>query len=411
MSIIERFPNEISTEIISYLAQNDLASASRVSHGWHAISQPLLYKEPYLITEGEQPSCLYFFLRTLLTPGRESLANHVHTLVLGWSIFESELQEEPESDLALFKNAASRLQLDEPLASDGAQVVLLMHLLPCLRILDVIPPEDRDEFNDLMEAHYATQHTGSLPLAFRFLREFVSSSDFADCGVGSTMLLTLLRLPHIRTIVVPMVDEDESPFPGADSTAIVAISTVTNLNFSYTDLSPSALTRIFTVPRTLTHFSYCAAQGWDYDLAAFSTALQPLQHSLRHLHLDLYRYNKDASQPITTLASLRDWPLLRGERISLLPLLGTTGSQELARVLPAGLCALEIISDPSWLAERVVDEVVVMLGEKERLLPRLKMLAVLLSGEKSLEDMERLGAACKVANVQLVIDPAQRIVG
>lgn len=406
MSPAECLPNEISFAILSYLSCDDLASASRVSHVWHAISQPLLYKEPTLIIGDENPSSLYLFLRTLLTPGRESLANHVRTLVVDWTNIDKRL-EEPVSDLALLKNTASRLQLSDPLASDGAQVVLLLHLLPCLHSLHAITPDDCDEFDDLMDAHHATQHIASLPLAFQSLRQFVIGSAFTICGVGSTTLFTILRLPHIRVIDFPVVYEDGSRFPEAEASTTIASSSITHLTLSLTDLSESALGRILSVPRALTHFSYSAMKGCNYDFAAFSTALHPLQNSLYHLDIDFFLYANCSNcypQPTIRLPSLRQWPALRSVRTALFPLLGRTGSYELARMLPVGLTTLEIILDGYWPIERVVDVVVVMLEQKGTMLPRLKWLMVLLDAEKSLEVMERLGAACKAADVQLVDD-------
>lgn len=383
--------------IISCLSGPDLTSVSLVSHEWQSIAQPLLYREPYMDFTDEVPSPLYLFLRTLLSAGGEALAGHVRSLILCWASFESEPPAEPESDLALFTDATSRHGLGDPFASDGAQVALLMHLLPCLHALHIRPGED-NEFDQLLESHHATKSTASLPLALQSLCEFSWHSGDSDSGVGSGTLLALMRLPCIRLIDVQIVDEIESPFPGAsDATTILPESAVTNLNFSYGQISGPCLTRILKLPRALTHFSYRSMFGNTFTLAELDTAMEPLKHTLCHLDLDLFDLQPmqefDPSEDSTTLGSLREWPALRSVRISLLPLVGLELSQSLAGLLPAGLRALQVIRDPFWQIEDVVNEVVAMLEQKEAMLPLLVKLAVDMGWTPCEAEVERLRAA------------------
>lgn len=406
MSLVEQCPPEILRSFISCLSGPDLASVSQVSRDWQYIAQPLLYREPYIDTRDQVPSSLYLFLRTLLSTGGEALAGHVRSLSLRWSDFESEPPAEPESDLVLFTDAASRHGLGDPFASDGAQVALLMHLLPCLRTLRVHPCEDSDEFDDLLDSHHATKSTASLPLAFQSLREFSWHSGDSDSGVGSTMLLALMRLPCIRLIDVHIVDEIESPFPGSrNATTILPESAVTNLDFSYGDISGPSLTRILRLPRALTHFSYRAISTNNFTFAELDTAMQPLKLTLCQLDLNLF-----PSQVInpcsswTTLGSLREWPALRRVRMSLVLLVGLELSHSLAGLLPAGLRTLQVLRDPYWPFENVVDEVVAMLEQKEAMLPLLVKLGVPIDWKPSEAVVERLRAACPGTGVQLVED-------
>lgn len=429
MSPFERFPNEICVEILSCLCSHDLASTSRISHHLHAISQPLLYKEPYLSTDSQYPSPLYIFLRTLLTPGREGLAAHVRSLTLHWHDPESEPPER-ESDIALLTAAASRLGLDRPLASEGAQVVLLMHLLPRLETLNVMPPDERDDFDDLMEAHHVLQPTVSLPLALQSLRDFHWYSRTGESSETPKLFSTLMRLPCIHTVSLHMMHKTVISFPGVDAptgattttaattatttATSTSTSTVTHLELWFGNLSPWSLGCILKLTHALTHFSYRTLRGLS-DFSGFAAALQPLQNSLRHLQLDLF-WLPDSSwvwtETSTALGSLREWPVLRSLRISLVILLGKALQGEprlLAHMLPKSLFVLDVLKDHCWSAAEVVDELVAMLEQKEAMLPGLRRVAVVRAFCKSPEMVERLDAACKAVAVEHVKDRSQMV--
>lgn len=410
MAVIQSLPNEIFISILSCLPRSDLVNTSLVSHRLYAISQPLLYKKVTLISGGDNPTALYVFLRTLLTPGREYLTLLVRTLVLDWDNFEYIPPVAPKSETALFTTKASHLGIGDPLESEGAQVVMLMHLFPRLHALHLIPPQFSDDFEELMEEHHATTDAAMLPRSLQSIREFSWSWFAGQTGISSTMLLTLLRLPSIRDINVHIIDEVEWPHPGTKDTIAVpdytGVSGVTHLKFRYGNISPSSLTRILKLPRALTHFSYRAKEGFNFNFADLGAALRPLRHSLRHLDLDLFwgiGHIQFEVVPRTTLGSFQDWPVLRYLRIPMMPLLGKDRSDLLAYMLPVGLCELEILSDPYWLFPDVVGEVVVMLGRKASMLPSLRELKIV---DKStcLEVVQKLRAACKVANVELEDD-------
>lgn len=401
MSSVANTPPEILHQILFCLANKDLFSTSLVSHRWHALSQPLLYNDPYLITSGDQES-IYCFVRTIITPGGESLASHVRSLNL---YYPSSEPEYPEVDVDIFTAAAARLGLGEPLASEAALIVLLMHLLPCLHVLSVIPNMRLDELDALMQTHHTAQPVGTLPLAFRSLREFNWFSDNYS-GISSAMLFAILKLPCIRVIRVDMIDELEGPFlefGTASTTALTGTSAITHITFQFITISSSYLGRILLVPRALKYLSYHMPCQSDFSLSDLRQALQPLQHSLCHLHLQFFLLHDDV--PIAYIGSLRDWPELRCVRCSLVTLLGVNTSNEstqLAHMLPRRLHALEIFEDCHWTAAGVVDMVVNMLDQKVACLPGLRRLAVRYNWHLHSNQLERLMIACKAADVEFV---------
>lgn len=399
MGFYARCPHEVSAHIVSYLSQHDLTSTSRVSRQLHEISQPLLYKEPCVITGSKSPPPLYLFLRTLLTPGRETLVTHVRWLTVHWTDVQYNHSGQPDAEIALFTTAASALGLANTHTSGAAQVVLLLHLLPRLRTLHVIPAHDRDKFDEFMSAENA------IPLALQSLQEFRWYSADRRSGVSPTMLLTLLGLPSIRIIDVHMVTELESPFSAPDAaTVAMATSPATHLEFSFGEISTWTLSRILKIPRALTHLTYRAVSGNRSSLSDVAASLAPLRSTLQHLDLDLFRciirVHHGAWQT-ESFGSLREWPVLRNVRCSLMTLLGK-GETRLADVLPPGLRALETVSDPFWTVEEAVCEVVAMLARKHVMLPRLRTVAVHVNWPKSEEMVGRLSAACTAAGVRLV---------
>lgn len=399
MALHVRCPHEISGHIVSFLSQHDLTSMSRVCHQLQQISQPLLYKEPCIITGSHPQPSLIIFLRTILTPGREKLATHVRWLTLHWTDTMYLPDEQTADGIELFTAAASSLGLAGPSHSGGAQAVLLMHLLPRLHTLHVIPAHDRDKFDEFISGDY------TIPAGLQLLREFRWYSADRHSGVSPTMLLRLLRLPCIHTIDVHMVTEIESPSSLADAaTKAIGTSAATHLEFTFGDISINTLQLILKIPRALTHFTYRGIAGNLDALPEVGSALASLKNTLQHLDLDLFRCINRGPQGASqseSIGSLREWPVLRNVRCSLMALLGKESSR-LADVLPFGLHALETVGDPHWTVEEVVHEVVVMLQRKQTMLPGLKTVAVHVDWPKSPEVMGQLWVACVSAGVELV---------
>lgn len=400
MALVNRFPLEITVEIISLLSLNDLASVSRVSRDLQSIAEPFLYQEPSLMPGTAELSSLYIFVRTLLTPGREMLRSHVRTLMVDWSRFRRIPPTGPESDIALFTAAGSRLGIQNPLSSDGGQVVLCLHLLPFLRTIDIIPSMYGDDFEDFIESHHATEST-LLPLGLQSIREFNWHSSQVSRRVSYTMLITLMRLPSIQSIDVYVIEE-YIPFPEPDEPST---SGITNLHFSGGAISEISLTRILKIPRALTRFTYNGMYGNNPDLGLFSNALKPLQQSLQYLEINLLNgwSRSEPDDPLmASFASLRDWPMLHIVRIAPVALLGMKNELGLAQVLPAGLCAFGIMNDYFWSLEDVVEMVLVMLEQKAKRLPRLRRLALSSSIRMNPELCRKVRVACMAVGVEEV---------
>lgn len=399
MALFRDLPHEILLEIFSLLGWIDLASTSRVSRRLRTVSEPLLYRAPSLyITDEEQlPQNFHMFLRTLLTPGREVLATHVRSLTLEWDYLEDTLG--PET--ALFAAAASRLGIAQPIVSAGAQAVLLLHLLPRLQVLDVDPPETLDAFSIFMDAQHEVQHTQKLPLGLQSLREYFCCW---TSGVSPRTLLTVLKLPCIRTIIVQFSDEVDFPsaMAGLDIT-----STVTNLRLLNSVVSTSSLAYILKIPRALEQFTFCVR---GFDLLSFGNALEPLRNTLQSLTLDFQcvcSRNYRVTDEISTypIGSLREWPVLYTLRCSMVALLGMGPRGGLPRllehVLPAGIRELEILSDQHWPPEEVVDHVVLLLERKEAVAAKLQKVVVLTDWRGNPEH-QKLKDACEAVKVELV---------
>lgn len=408
MLLLQSFPNEILLDIFSRLQHRDLARTSRVSRRLCEISQPLLYKDPFLL-KSSPPTPLGLFLQSLLTPGREALATYVRDLTVEWDNISH-----TESDVTRYRGAQSRRVLDYVQAqSAGTQLMTLLHLLPKLHGLHLLPPYQCDHFGRLLRSFHARQSIATLPLAFQSLREFRCHWDSHYRGVSTKTLVLLLRLPYIRRINIPFATETEScsPTVNAAIAAAAGTSTITHLEFALVLSRPSSLAGILKIPRALMHFSYFGGrQNLDaFDLAAFGRTLQPLRRSLKSLHLDftnLYSNARDNNNRLTaTIGSLNQWPVLNIIQCPLLALLGqgpqSDSPLQLADVLPVSIRELEILGDRYWSLADTVHEVVVLLGRKE-MVPRLKRVAVYKDHRRDYQLPEKLRAACRAAEVELV---------
>lgn len=408
MLLLQCFPNEILLDIFSRLHHRDLARACLVSRRLCEISQPLLYKDPFLL-KSSPPTPLGAFLQSLLTPGREALATYVRDLTVEWDNIS-----QTGSDVTHYRQTQSRRGLDYVQAqSGGTQLITLLHLLPELHGLHLLPPSQCDQLDHLFQSFHVQQPIETLPKAFHSLREFRCHWDSCYSGVSTEVLVLLLRLPYIRSITIPFagVTEPCSPKVNAAIAAAAGTSTITHLECASVLSQASSLPGILTIPRALMHFSYFGGrENVDaFDLVAFGRTLQPLRKSLKSLHLDfinLYSNARGDNNRLTaTIGSLHQWPVLSIIQCPLLALLGL-GPQpdsplQLADVLPVGIRELEILGDSYWSFADTVHEVVVLLGQKE-MVPRLKRVAVYQDYRRDYQLLERLRAACRAAEVELV---------
>lgn len=412
MVTLEDLPNETLIEIISCLRGNALVAVSCVSRRLNAVSQASIYRAPCLTITNINRRSLRSFLRTLLlAPDREILAGYVRSLTLNWNNFGVKYPSHPRlysDDMALIAAAASDLGILHPsLALEGVQLLLILHLLPNLKLLDLGLPCVHDTFSNMMRAYFELQ-SDRLPNGLRSLRKFRCDWN-GDIGVSAYTLRTVMMLPSIHSIDLPIVEGFDHPFPGAGT------STVKRLRFSNADLTPAELTPMLLATQALTHFSYyCSHADHTFDFVAFGSAIQPLRNSLRYLRLDFGAValpcwtdeeeeaaaNEDPV--VNNIGSLRDWPMLRTVRCSPRALLDTPQHElpSLSEVLPLGICELEILEDSYWSTTLVVLQVVDLLLRKDMVATSLKRLAIRNPRIPRIKQM--LTSACQAAAVELV---------
>lgn len=413
MVTLEDLPNETLIEIISHLRGNALVSVSCVSRRLNAVSQASIYRAPCLtITNMNNRRSLRSFLRTLLlAPDREIRASYVRSLTLNWNNFGVKYPSHPRpysEDIALIAATASDFGIFHPLlALEGVQLLLILHLLPNLRLLDLGLPCVHDTFSDMMKAYFELQ-SGGLPNGLKSLRRFRCDWN-GDVGVSPHTLRTVMMLPSIHAIDLPIVEGFSRPYPGAGT------STVKTIRFSNADLTPAELTPILLATRALTHFSYyCSYTDHTFDFVAFGIAMQPLRNSLKYLRLDfgavaLPRWTNAEQEAaanedpvVNNIGSLRDWPMLRTVRCSPRALLDTPQHElpSLSEVLPLGIHELEILDDSYWSTTLVVLQVVDLLLRKELVATSLRKLAIRSPRVPRIKQL--LASACQVAAVELV---------
>lgn len=416
MAVLETIAHEIMIEILSYLPCSDLAQTARVCLKLYTVSQSLLYTAPCVtsitgvrtppslqVLQRTTPPPLQLFLRTLLSPGGEHLAAQARSLRLTWDNIPMDPPTNVPADVAgLFASAASRFGLNLPLASQGAQVVLLLHHLPRLRVLDLGLPIDRDAVSFFISRYHDVTPTPARPLALDQLREFRCSRSLMNGPINSTLLLVLLGMPNMRSVDVHIID-----FPHHPLEAVTRSSRVTKLRFTRAVISPETLRCILATTVALTHFTYhlkCYLR--DLDITHIGPALAPLRGTLQLLHftIDKGLYVRDGRPTVTgSLGSLRDWTCLRTLRCQLVGLIGCSGQSGLVDILPAGLRELEIVEDGYWAKEEVREQVLPVLRFKTTVVPVLERLGMALSaGEEGSSGMDRLRRACEEAAVLLV---------
>lgn len=424
MSVLEQLPIEVAADILSYLPLEDLVKVSTLSRHMHVISRPLVYIAPILICRehATSPSPLQIFLRTLLSPGGETLATYIRSLHMKWQTWsicdddddeyddgeedengndtvndtgDPEPAHESPNDLALLFAAAIPLGLHQYLEAQEAQLVLLLHLLPRLHVLHFTPVYGSDAlFSEFMKDHLPND---ALPIGLRQLREFHCFSHNTNGGVNPETLLTIFSLPCIQKIHVLIIDGSTIDVDAAENAA--ATSTVTNLTLVEADQTQQSLECILKIPVALTYFGYSTKR--QHPGFHMGNALQPLQHSLQHLHLEF-------ASTASSIGSLRDWLALRTLRCSLTPLLGKgleSNLPRLADMLPVGLLELEILRDRHWSVAAEANQAIDLLREKQSVVTGLVTLAVVISPSymmRETQHQDALRSECEAAAVALV---------
>lgn len=176
MASLNTLPFETLTQILSTLPNADLAHVSRVSSRLCAVAEPLLYKAPYL-SERKRP-LLTIFLRTLLLPGRQSLATHVKSFRIDWYGVSCE-QDSPNTP-----------RLPHSPESDVTELIFLLHLLSSLKILEIVFVDAPSDSTRLLESHDVQPST--LPLALPSLRKLFCSF-LGICGTRARTILAPLH--------------------------------------------------------------------------------------------------------------------------------------------------------------------------------------------------------------------------
>lgn len=389
MAILDDLSYEILFSIFRSLSSADLVSVSRVSQRCHVISEPILYREPYLHSSTEawrKPASIALFLRTLLTPGCERLASHVRIIDLDWGDMYIDPNLRYTGIIAVIAAAALSRGLTGGCVagSPSAHLLFLMHLLPRLQCLVLVHCE-YDVSNDVMAA---LAPSAPLPLAFQSLTRFSHDAPYSSTGLSPALLLSLLQLPRMRTLCVNVVDELGAHFP-AD---VRGTSGVTKLTLGYCTVTALSIALILSVPRALQEFTY-----YGDCVEGFMDILPPLRPTLTHLHLDLL----DDGDPRQTLY-LREWPLLSTLKCPWTPIIGDpiegrADGRTIVEALPLSIRQLEILDD-TLLQGRAVERVVGMLEQKRSMMPYLQKLAIHVRVRVLLI---KLRAACQAAGITL----------
>lgn len=401
MSFLNDTPVEISTSILSYLPNVHLASACRVSRHVGAIATGLLYTAPILVTARHRGrSALDIFLRTLLMPDGDKLMVHVRSLTVPCLDFEhSTFIPTCPSDTELFAAAATRLGL----ASDvhGNKLTVLLCLLPYLTHIELAAPWDCQAFNMLLKSPHAP--------VLQHLRVFRHNPpphhyDEFNGPIGVPEFLDLLLLPGLRSF-----DAHLRSSVMFATTTIASIqsgtSAITSLSFRTCWVSPSEVSPLLGLSKTLTHFHFAPETFAPvFDISTLS--LEAVKHSLQHLHIDLSGVRQHALPSLASrrpLRSLRDYTALRTLRCSLQCLLGLDVRLVvpcLSELLPPRLTEFEVLEDKYWAGKFKVGKVLELLAEKERV-PGMNILVMSVGRSR-----KALMKACEDERVKLVVRKA-----
>lgn len=420
MASLIAIPNELLDGILSRLTTTDLAKICLGCHHLRTIAEPFLYRKVVVGTEFR--STTHSLLLALLN--HPMLANSVHKLSLLWvhqSHFPQYLPRHPEGpkELARFNAAALSVGLADDLPSPGSHVMLLLHFLPCLRVLHIRFRYPYSQLTQLLEEQ-AILPRPTLPIGLQSLRQFTTSYINHSSGCSPLMVLGLLALPSIRILDIFLVSEMEISIADGDaddgakldlsSPDFVGTSSVTDLRFGRGDVSSSSLMRIIPIARMLTRFSFgerSTGRRNGFNVAEFWTALQGLRETLQRLAVcfEYYHYTRgDRDATLDTIGSLRDWPVLAEIRCPVSLLLGVGGRQtgmvlRLVELVPRVVREVRITAEEYWSDEETAEQV----GEMVKLknvygLQRLALVSFPHDGR-----VEEMRSVCDAASVRLVV--------
>lgn len=424
MAVIQIMPNEILIGVFSHLYHQDLLATSLVSHTFHTLSQSPLYQEPHLRIDDlprydsfpsvpiPQPEpgqeAVALFLRTLLlAPGRDTLARYVKGLCVDLNVDRGRVT--PNATTDLLRKAASNLGFDDhPLSDQGAQIVMILRLLPQLTTLELRARDGQLGYG-YEQVKASIMGPGTIPIGLQNIHLFTSLLIFEGTCVTPMILLALLRLPSIRRIAVS-IGEDHSETEMFMTAAALAAGTslVTQLEMNIGDLRPKTLKTVLKIPKALTSFLYCVG-GMGYgmeDLTQFGRALAPLQESLEHLDLHFADMPSECDflYGVNTIGTFRGWVNLRTLKMQLASLVGEPRNDlSLANLLPQGLSSLFVRDNCYWTGSDLVDQLTGAL--RQGALVALRMVTVVVTWEYLPAEMEeRLRCAYREAGVELVLD-------
>lgn len=397
MAVIENLPNETLHNVLSRLDRSDIASTALVSRRFNSLSESLLYK--YLDLEystGAGPQLELLLHTLLLAPHRQTLAQHVRSLSFQLGHVHRSQRNELGDVARLTVAAAQHGLANWPRASPCKQLVLLLNLLPRLDRLEIIHSVGGRFFQEFT---YMLQRATPLPLALANIREFTCLSSIAIRLHGRTVH-ALMSLPRLHTFSIA--------FDGCTRfNAPRGTSPITNLTL-HTYMLPEPLTTLLLFPRELKHLTFRTSMTtFDLYVVQLGKAFAPLCTSLQSLDLNFAERDMAGwlvrPDLYTTIGSLRGWGALRTLRCPLMALLGVerlVNAPRLADVLPPGLWKLGIYGDECWPAEKVVEEVVEMLGRRG-CIPALKEVGIGEEIELTPQMGEELRCVCEGVGVNL----------
>lgn len=338
----DTIPNEILIEIFSAgstSTNSHLLNISLVSRRFHDLVATVLYGHVRLANDYIFPSQIQLFLRTLLSC--PVIASYVRQLDVQWVDATRFTLADPD-DLALFTAAAQRVPLHHSMASQGAHVALILHLLPTVQILQLKPPDRiSDHAPDVIDHVLETHATLTAGLAS--VRDITLGAK--GYAVSAAALLELLKLPCIRSLHLSSAMDDFSA-----TTDDTGVSAVTKLSFGSGTTDNACLGRILAVPCALTHFSLIDSDGkrGSFNSVIFIAAMQRFSSTLQTLELRfrsaMLKPSGERPDETGTLGDLHEWPELRRLRCPLSLLLGRSNDVVLADVLPNVLT--ELVLDP-----------------------------------------------------------------
>lgn len=413
MTTIRYLSNEILHSIFSDLCSTDLHAVSLVSHHFQSVAESLLYARVRLGGRVQQSYRLQLFLRTMLAESdhntravlvKSLIVRLEHVIPQRYLFINSRAL--PPRDPAIKLLTATALERglgDDSLTAQGAQLVVLLRLLPHLTSLSLVIPNRGD---GTYEGHFeaALARPLTLPIGLQNLREFRIGG---LCNIVMyDALLALMALPSIRRITTAAVGgEARTPIPHGTST-------VTDLTITGGYLSNEALEAVLRVPKTLTRLSYTATGiFWYFPLDTFGRAFLPVQNTAQYLCIDLANVDPlhhDDEMPEwrnDTIGCLRGWGALQTLEIPLLALLGRLIGVELrlVDVLPLGLRRLVVYDDRFWPAEAMVQRLVGLLECGE--MAALKELTVVVKYKAVTDEMEQtLRISCEQAELVFVME-------